>query len=92
MSLNSYRDEVRNFLEKINALNEGPKKKVEWLEEEFQLLKQFIEKNQQDKIKHQIYDMMFLLFEISVDYEFNLDEEWNIGRENKQKKYIQKNT
>jgi len=92
MSLNVYRDEVREFLEKAHFSDQGTKQKIEWLEEEFQLLKDAVDANETDKIKHQIYDMLFLLFEISVDYEFDLDGEWNLGRDKKQKKYISKCT
>ena len=72
----------------INALNQGSKQKIKWLEAEFQLLKDSIKANDKSKIGHQVYDMLFLLFEISTDYDLDLDSEWNIGREKKQKKYI----
>lgn len=85
--LNSYKNEARVFLEKINALNEDTEQKVKWLEEEFLLLKNAVIKNEQENIKHQIYDMLFLLFEISADFDFDLDEEWNKGREKKALKY-----
>ena len=88
MSLNSYKIEARDFLEKMNALNQGTEKKVKWLEEEFQLLKDSIELNDESKIRHQIYDMLFLLFEISADYDFDLDDEWDIGRVRKKQKYF----
>jgi uncharacterized protein YabN with tetrapyrrole methylase and pyrophosphatase domain len=88
MNLNSYIAEARSFLEKINALDQGVKPKIKWLDEEFQLLKEAIEANDSNKIRHQIYDMLFLLFEISTDYDFDLDSEWNLGKEKKQKKYI----
>ena len=88
MNLNSYKEEVRIFLENINSLNQGSEQKIEWLDEEFQLLKNAIDTNDKSKIKHQIYDMLFLLFEISADYDFDLDSEWNIGREKKHKKYV----
>ena len=88
MSLNCYKEEARDFLERINASSEKLTQKMKFLEEEFGLLKDSIETNEVNKIKHQIYDMLFLLFEISADYDFDLDSEWNIGRERKQKKYI----
>lgn len=88
MSLNSYKAEARNFLEKINAIDQGVNSKIKWLQEEFQLLKESIDANEPNKIKHQIYDMLFLLFEVSADYDFDLDNEWNLGKEKKQKKYM----
>lgn len=88
MSLNSYKAEARNFIEKINAIDQGVEPKIKWLEEEFQQLKESVEANETNKIRHQIYDMLFLLFEVSADYDFDLDSEWNLGKEKKQKKYI----
>ena len=87
MSLNLYKEEARAFLKTINALNEKPQQKIKFLEDEFRLLKDFIETNEVDRIRHQIYDMMFLLFEISSDYDFDLDNEWKVGKEKKLKKY-----
>ena len=88
MSLNLYRIEARDFLEKMNALNGGTEQKIKWLEDEFQLLKDAVKLDETDKIRHQIYDMLFLLFEISADYNFDLDDEWSIGRERKRQKYL----
>ncbi|MEG1798321.1 MAG: hypothetical protein RR262_17730, partial [Clostridium sp.] len=62
--------------------------KIKWLEEEFQLLKESVDANETNKIRHQIYDMLYLLFEISADYDFDLDSEWNLGKEKKLKKYM----
>ena len=87
-TLNNYRDEAKDFLQKIRAVNESAEIKLDWLEEEFHLLKGAINKEERDKIRHQIYDMLFLLFEISADYDFDLDSEWNIGRQRKQVKYL----
>jgi len=91
MTLNSYKDEAKDFLQKIGALNEGVKSKINWLDDEFKLLKDAVNDNAQNRLKHQIYDMLFLLFEISADYNFDLDKEWDIGKEHKQKKYIDNN-
>ena len=88
MSLNLYRTEARDFLEKMNALNEGAEQKLKWLEDEFQLLKDAVKLDEADKVRHQIYDMLFLLFQISAEYNFDLDDEWNIGRERKKQKYL----
>jgi len=32
--------------------------------------------------------MLFLLFELSADYGFDLDGEWALGRERKEKKHL----
>jgi hypothetical protein len=39
-------------------------------------------------MRHQVYDMLFLLFEIAAQRGFDLDAEWNRGRERKEKKYF----
>lgn len=88
ISLNGYRDEAEDFLKKIGAKNDGSDTKVNMLEEEFNILKEVIDNP--DKLKHQIYDMLFILFEIASDYKFDLDNEWNKGRKRKEEKYISK--
>ncbi len=87
MSLNKYRDEAGEFLEKIGAKNNDIEGKVKMLEEEFDLLKESI--NEPNKLNHQIYDMLFLLFEIASETNFDIDTEWNKGRIRKQKKYVE---
>lgn len=86
MSLNNYRDEAGDFLKKIGAENKGIEEKVKWLEEEFDTLKASIDKP--SKLNHQVYDMLFLLFEIAFESNMDIDKEWNNGRARKQKKYI----
>lgn len=88
MTLNSYRDEAGDFMRGIGALGEGPEPKIAWLEEEFRLLKRAVCTNEPDQIRHQIYDMLFLLFELSADEGFDLDGEWALGRRRKEKKYL----
>lgn len=90
MSLNDYRDEAGVFLKKIGARNDesDTEAKVKMLEEEFNILKEVVEN--QDRLKHQIYDMLFILFEIASDHKFDLDSEWNKGRKRKEEKYISK--
>lgn len=85
MSLNDYRDEVEVFLKKVDNLNKNTEQKINWLNKEFSLLKTAIESSDKASISHQIYDMMYLLFELSVDFRCNLDEEWQIGNIKKEK-------
>jgi len=87
MSLNDYRDEAGDFLTKINAKNNS-EDKIGMLEEEFGLLKGAVDTP--ERLRHQIYDMMFLLFEIASVHGFDLDEEWDKGRKRKQEKYLSK--
>ena len=88
MTLKSYRDEAKEFMRKIDTLGEGVKPKVKWLKEEFNLLEEAVDKEDLSKVRHQVYDMLFLLFEISADYDFDLDSEWCVGKERKRKKYV----
>jgi hypothetical protein len=88
LNLNNYRDEAETFLKKLGVQNETLDIKISMLEEELNLLKKA--GNNQDLLKHQIYDMLFILFEIASDYNFDLEEEWMKGRIRKDEKYITK--
>jgi len=39
---------------------------------------------------HQIYDLLFLLFALAAQEDFDLDSEWTKGKEKKRKKYLEK--
>lgn len=87
MSLNYYRDESGDFMERINASDGCTEDKIKMLDEEYKLFKESI--NNPEKLRHQIYDMVFILFEIAFDYGFDIEAEWIKGKEKKQKKYIE---
>ena len=87
MNLNDYRDEVKEFLVKIDSFEVNQEQKLVWLKKEFDLLKLAVKNSDSKAISHQIYDMMYLLFEIAADNNSDLDSEWS--NENKKKvKYI----
>lgn len=88
MSLNEYKNEVRDFLLRMGSLNGDNHQKTTWLGEEFELLKKAVNASERDKIEHQLYDMLYLLFEIAADNDFNLDKEWQTGSKRKQEKYL----
>lgn len=88
MSLNIYTVEVRDFLDRINSDNKNNKQKIDWLKEEFELLQYAVESSDIPKIQHQIYDMMFLLFEIAAANNLDLDSEWHTGAIKKSEKYL----
>lgn len=92
MSLNEYKNEVREFLIKMDSLNEDNQQKITWLSKEFELLKKAVNASERDKIKHQLYDMLYLIFEMAADNNFDLDKEWQKGRKRKQEKYKTKPT
>ena len=85
MSLNDYRDEVDAFLKKVSKNPEDITKITGMLDEEIILLKDSLDNN--DKLSHQVYDTMFLLFEIAATKGLDLDSEWLRGRERKRIKY-----
>lgn len=90
MSLNEYQNEVKDFMIQMNSLNGDNDQKIAWLEEEFELLKNAVNDSNKDRIKHQLYDMLYLLFEMSVDNGFDLEKEWLAGSKRKQEKYLGK--
>lgn len=87
MSLNSYRDEVRDFIVKAGFDAEGIDKLIFLLEEEFEYLKAY--RDDDSKLQHQVYDLLYLLFEIAAKRDLDIDYEWQKGRDKKEK-YIQK--
>ena len=91
MSLNGYKDEVENFLKQVDNLGKNTNQKINWLDKEFSLLKTAIKNSDKISISHQIYDMMYLLFEISADFNCDLDKEWQIGNLKKEK-YLKKDS
>lgn len=86
MSLNRYRDEAGRFLEAIHASDEPVEKKIIMLQQELDVLKANLHSD--DQVSHQVYDLLFLLFEIASQYNVNLDLEWRAGHLRKQKKYL----
>lgn len=88
MCLNEKRDEVKEFLLKINSFGVNQEQKLIWLEKEFELLKSAVKKSDSKTISHQIYDMMYILFEIAADNNCDLDSEWIYGKKKKDFKYI----
>ncbi|MBK1810814.1 hypothetical protein JHL18_09210 [Clostridium sp. YIM B02505] len=88
MSLNKYKNEVRDFLLRMGSLNGDNHQKIAWLSEEFELLKEAVNDSETDEIEHQLYDMLYLLFEIAADNDFDLDKQWQAGNKRKQEKYL----
>jgi hypothetical protein len=67
LGLNKYRDEAGEFINRI-GINEGFIPKIfEMLAEEMNLLKE--SREEPDKFRHQVYDMLFILFEIASIYQ-----------------------
>ena len=88
MGLNEYRDEVAEFLGQIAARQEPASRVLDMLDEEISLLKESL--NDYACLSHQLYDVLFLLFEVAAMNNLDLDSEWNQGRERKRAKYLKK--
>ncbi len=84
MSLNAYRDEAGEFL---NAVDPAGKESVSdilaMLDQEYAALKAALD--DPERLSHQVYDVLFLLFELAAKSSLDLDAEWAQGRDNKRK-------
>ena len=88
MALNDYRDEAGEFMAAIGAGEKHVSKILGWLDEELAELKEATNSNDLPRLRHQIYDVMFLLFELAARFDLDLDAEWAAGRERKRVKYL----
>ena len=84
---NEYRDEAERFMRRMGDFQQDAEKKLDWLREEFDLLRGAVNQGDQGKTAHQIYDMLFLLLELAADSGVDLDAEWEKGRRRKAEKY-----
>ena len=88
MNLNNYRDEAGEFIASIGAGDEQVSKMLGWLDSELAELKDAANINDLSELRHQIYDAMFLLFELAARFDLDLDSEWAKGRTRKRLKYL----
>ena len=86
MGLNNYRDEVNGFLSRIADKPVPVSQIIGMLDEEVILLKGSLD--DRERLSHQLYDVLFLLFEIAAVRNLDLDSEWIAGRKKKQTKYL----
>lgn len=85
--LNEYRDEAERFMRRTDDFQKDGQQKLDWLREEFDLLRAAVNRGDGEKTVHEIYDMLFLLFELAADSHADLDAEWKKGRRRKAEKY-----
>jgi hypothetical protein len=84
MSLNAFRDEAGEFLSAVDPSNERPVSEIiRMLDEEYATLKASV--GEPDRLRHQVCDVLFLLFELAAKSGFDLDGEWDRGRVRKRK-------
>ena len=86
MPLNEYRDEAGRFLQAVHASAEPVEHILAMLRQEMNLL-QNTSAEDRGAFRHQVYDCLFLLFEIAAQQEMDLDLEWIDGRFRKAQKY-----
>jgi len=86
VGLNDYRDEVNEFLRQVTDEPEPLSQIVNMLDQEMALLKASFDNR--ERLSHQLYDVLFLLFEVAAVHNLNLDSEWTEGRERKRTKYL----
>ncbi|MFC2015033.1 hypothetical protein ACFLUP_03475 [Chloroflexota bacterium] len=86
MELNEVRDEVAEFLKQMSAKQRPVSRVLDMLDQEIVLLKESL--NDPKRLNHQLYDVLFLLFEIAAMRNLDLDSEWIQGREKKRIKYL----
>lgn len=87
MALNDYRDEAAEFMAAIGAGREHTSKILGRLDEELAELKDAADRDDLPRLRHQVYDVMFLLFELAARSDLDLDSEWAGGREKKRATY-----
>lgn len=85
--LNAYRDEAEQFMCRLGDFQKDGEQKLEWLGEEYGLLCAAESRGDGEKTDHEIYDMLFLLFEMAADRGVDLDALWDEGRRRKAEKY-----
>ena len=88
MTLNNYRNEAGEFMAEIGAGDEHVSKILGWLDEEIASVNSVAAGEDLPKLRHQIYDVLFQLFELAAKYDLDLDTEWTTGWERKRKKYL----
>ena len=84
MSLNELRDEAAAFLGAVDPAGaERVPDILRMLDEEYQDLKASL--GDRERFSHQVYDVLFLVFELAAKRDIDLDREWALGRERKRK-------
>lgn len=89
MDLNDYRDEAGDFLKQLHV-NDPDSKYVSMLKEELELLVEASEHNNEEKLQHQLYDLLFIIFEMAAAHNTDLNLQWENGRKRKEEKYLNK--
>jgi len=67
---------------------ESMSKILVWLDEEMVALKDAVDRDDRPQLRHQIYDVLFLLFELAAHFDLDMDAEWTRGRDRKREKYL----
>jgi hypothetical protein len=85
MGLNEFTAEARAFMENIGA-QESADEILYMIQKGSKLLERV--RDDPDALRHQLYDLMFLLFELAAKCDFDMDAEWSRGRDKKAIRYL----
>lgn len=84
MHLNAFRDEAGAFLKAVDpAGEEDVSDIIGMLDREYAELKASLD--DPERLGHQVYDVLFLLFELAARTGLDLDAQWTQGRDKKRK-------
>jgi hypothetical protein len=83
MSLNNHRNDVQQFMLKLGDKAFDSPTVVNLIEQEVATLKTNL--TNKTIVDHQIYDILFLLMELAVHNQTDLDSAWHAGQERKKK-------
>ena len=84
MDLNTFRDEAGAFLQAVDpADKESASDIIGMCDQEYAALKASLD--DRERLSHQVYDVLFLLFELAAKKALDLDAQWAQGRDKKRK-------
>ncbi len=85
--LNDYRDEVARFLTAV-APGSQVQDVLQLFQKELSILQRAVEAEVGASVRHQIYDLLFLVMEMAAVAGVDLDTEWEQGAKRKEAEYL----
>jgi hypothetical protein len=86
MGLNAYRNEAGDFLRALSDADRSVSGILDMVEREVASLRAAV--GDAPRLRHKVYDVLFLLFELGSVAGFDLDEEWEVSRPRLYAKYL----
>jgi len=90
VSLNDYRDEAAEFLNAVGGEVEDAPTILAWIDDELAVLREAAGEGDLPKLRHQVYDVLFLLLELAARFDLDLDSEREKCGERKRLKCLSK--